>query len=975
MVFGHRRAHTAFLVIALLVLLLLLSTSGEARARNKDKDKYNEKGSKEVQKHGGSSGSNESKGRSSGQQDRHAFNNKQKSVNKTDKRKHAKSKGVRDNKRQKRGVDDKKNKKARKVDKKDRDKKERGYQQRSSKDKDKDKAMKGYMQFSMSTDVSCGPGRGNCPSDRPCCSQWGYCGNDADYCLVGCQKAFGVCQLDGATTKKARLGFNLQDKQRQFPNQDGRRFRIPATTASDKLPTHGTLVNIAYFPGWTQYRGQGRSSCHQRPYLPSSIPWPSLDYVMFAFVYFDDFHQLYPADASDEDLYFEINRLKMATGTRVMISIGGWSFTHPENKREALTKYRFENMIRSPESRKVFIKSCIEFCLFYGFDGVDIDYEYPAYKDRESVTALFKEMREAFDKEGSGLVLSLAGASFQEGIRGFEMEKVAAYTDFVMIMSYDLYGAYDAVKVVNIHTALIQMPTERHSGHSVQGAIEMYLDRGVPRNKIVVGLALYGKTFILSDTTHQALPGKAAFKNGGDPTSCIETRGDMAYNELASLIHPAHNDGRDPKVTPLWDNDGKAFYFVYGNRHDNWVGYDDRPSLDLKLQMVTELDLAGVMWWSLDQDLDSTSEPVIAMWTKKRKEKTKKKAVTVQRRAIPQVPYRVPEAEHIHGEVDVESPHVVDPVQAVKPLHAVETVQTPEQAPLVVGVAVESSSKAEPALSAEQAAFVAPETIVEQGPSTVKIEAAPPGLDRSPAAALLTPQLLVDRPSPPHFHTAAALVPGDCPQLKTTPPPASLATIPLDILGRPGLVPYVAFKRKRCPALVKYPLVLPEAPVGNTVVIKCIVPPGCPETWQAYTCQSAEGGWSAPSPCYGKDQLSPSLYFYGELELVRTQRRDRNIDNGGNSASSTGAGTSSGMEDTGASRSKMSSQIGLTRPRYIEEYQRLTRLQRLPGKAKGKEGHGIGRRKKKGTAAKKDRKTKMMKKMLKKGIIVRDGEN
>lgn len=45
-------------------------------------------------------------------------------------------------------------------------------------------------------------------------------------------------------------------------------------------------------------------------------------------------------------------------------------------------------------------------------------------------------MREAFDREGSGLVLSLAGASFQEGIQGFEMEKVAAYADFVMIMSY-----------------------------------------------------------------------------------------------------------------------------------------------------------------------------------------------------------------------------------------------------------------------------------------------------------------------------------------------------------------------------------------------------------------------------------------------------------------------------------------------------------------------------------------------------------
>ncbi|KAF9544580.1 hypothetical protein EC957_011891 [Mortierella hygrophila] len=961
MVFGRRRAYTAFLVVALLFLLLLLSAGGEARARNEDKDG----GSKEVEKHGGGR-----KGQTGGRQDHHANNNnnndkKQKSVN-GDNRKGAKRKDRKGNKHEKQGVDGKeKNEKSRKADKKDRNKKKKEGRRQQHGRNDHDEGR----QFSMSTDVPCGPGRGECPFNRPCCSQWGYCGNDANYCLVGCQEAFGRCHLDAPSSeaepagaksqhhhhhKKSRLGFNLQDKRRQFPNQDGRRFRIPATTTSNKLPPNGTLVNIAYFPGWTQYRGQGRNNCHQRPYLPSSISWSSLDYVMFAFVYFDDFHQLYPADASDEDLYFEINRLKLASGTRVMISIGGWSFTHPDNKREASTMYRFENMIRSPDSRRTFIESCIEFCQFYGFDGVDIDYEYPAYKERGLVTALFKEMREAFDREGSGLVLSLAGASFQEGIQGFEMEKVAAYADFVMIMSYDLYGAYDAVKVVNIHTALIQMPTEKHSGHSVQGAIEMYLDHGVLRNKIVVGLALYGKTFVLSDTQH-ALPGRATFRDGGDPTSCIETRGDMAYNELASLIHPP-NEQHQPKAIPLWDNDGKAFYFVYGNRRDNWVGYDDRPSLDLKLQMVTELDLAGVMWWSLDQDLDSTSD-MTAMWSRKRtkgkdgkkKLAKMKKAGSVQKRAIPQAPYSAPIAEHSHEEAGVESSQVLEPVQAI------------EQAPSVVDIPVESSSTADPAQAVGQAAFVAPETIAEQGPGAVKVEAATPGLDRSPAAALTAPQLPAARPI-----AAVSVVPGACPQSATTPPPASLAIIPLESLGRPGLVPYVASKRKRCPVVVKYPVVLPEAPVGNTVVIKCVIPPGCPETWQAYTCLSA-GDWSAPSPCYGKAQLSPSLYFYGELELVRTQSRDRNIDDGSRSASSAGMGLDT--EGTGTGTNKMRSQIGPTRPQYIEEYQKLAKLQHLLGKAKGKEGHRIGRKKKKSRSPQKDRK-KMMK--MKKAINVKD---
>ncbi len=157
---------------------------------------------------------------------------------------------------------------------------------------------------------------------------------------------------------------------------------------------------------------------------------------MFAFAYFDEDYQLYPADPSDENLYFTINSLKLATNTRVMISVGGWGFTHPESRRDEDTRHRFENMVRTVESRKAFIDSCIEFCQFYGFDGIDIDYEYPTYNDRELVTALFREMRDAFDREGSGLVLSLAGASFVEGIQGYELDKVSKYTDFLMIMAY-----------------------------------------------------------------------------------------------------------------------------------------------------------------------------------------------------------------------------------------------------------------------------------------------------------------------------------------------------------------------------------------------------------------------------------------------------------------------------------------------------------------------------------------------------------
>ncbi|KAI7816268.1 glycosyl hydrolases family 18-domain-containing protein [Gamsiella multidivaricata] len=740
------------------------------------------------------------------------------------------------------------------------------------------------------SDIPCGLGQAvlKCPLASPCCSRWGFCGSGGNYCLDGCQEAFGQCgdipqqgsqKEEEYNRRKWRPwrevhGFDQNGEPQRVMGQDKSKFRIPSTVP--KLPLNGTLVNIAYYAGWAQYRGLGETTCRQRPYLPSAIPWSSLDYVMFAFAYFDDDNELYPADPSDERLYFSINKLKMATKTRVMISIGGWTFTHPDSRSKSGTKHRFRNMVRSPKSRKAFIASCIEYCQSYGFDGVDIDYEYPAYQDRAFVTALFREMREAFDAEGSGLIISMAGAAFKDGVQGFELDKVAKYMDFLMIMTYDLYGSDDSNRVVNIHTALIQMPDEKHSGHSVQGAVELYLDRGVPREKIVLGLALYAKTFVLANPSNTQ-PGIAQFKQGGDPTNCMDSRGEMAYNEIAYLIHPADHTSR--QVSPLWDPDGRVFYFVYGSRQDNLVGYDDRPSLDLKLQLVTELKLAGVMWWSLDQDLDSTSEKPGTHYQKR----------DLERRTIPQVPYR---------RLGTSFPKTVA-IPSTASSEGVKSVSAPS-------TSTQGENK----------------TTTHQETKTL-----PPMCPRLTTAATFA-RLLKFTPATMVCSNRTTSNPTICPSI--VEPPARMSSIPLNILGQPGLVPYVASKRKRCRVVIQYPHVLPETPVGNAVMKKCPAPADCTESWQAFTC--THEGWSKGSPCYDKAKLSPSLYFYGELEFVRTAR-DRDI----RQAYQAGEGPP-------RATSQLIAQVESKRPEYITQYLKLSKVLRLMAEVKGLKGLKVKKR-------------------------------
>ena len=137
----------------------------------------------------------------------------------------------------------------------------------------------------------------------------------------------------------------------------------------------------------------------------------------------------------DTDLYTRVTGLKSVNAAlKVYISVGGW----------AAGGAVFSKMVATSTSRSTFIKSALTFMRTYGFDGIDIDWEYPAAGDRSGVPAdtanfvlFMEEMRAAL---GPGMGLSATLPSSYWYMQGFDVAGMEPYVDFFNFMSYDIHG-------------------------------------------------------------------------------------------------------------------------------------------------------------------------------------------------------------------------------------------------------------------------------------------------------------------------------------------------------------------------------------------------------------------------------------------------------------------------------------------------------------------------------------------------------
>ena len=187
-------------------------------------------------------------------------------------------------------------------------------------------------------------------------------------------------------------------------------------------------------------------------------------------------------------------------------------------------------MASSAATREIFVNSVVEFLEKHNFDGLDLDWEFPSThggdsaNDKENSSQLLWLLRHRL----SGKLLTMAvSANPRTVLTGYDVPIIAGLLDYISVMTYDYHGAFDGYTGHN--APLYSREDDADLTFNVAFEINFWLDKGVPPEKIIMGLPLYDRLFELADESKHGVM-DAIVGPGEDGTYVLN------YNEICQNL-------------------------------------------------------------------------------------------------------------------------------------------------------------------------------------------------------------------------------------------------------------------------------------------------------------------------------------------------------------------------------------------------------------------------------------------------------
>lgn len=370
---------------------------------------------------------------------------------------------------------------------------------------------------------------------------------------------------------------------------------IDTTTTTTGDPVRGAGRIVGYFTAWAVY---------DRDYHVSDIPAAKLTHVNYAFANlspagecvlgdsYADIEKVYDGDDPNAPLkgsFHQLHQLKQQHGhLRTLISVGGYTWST-----------NFAPNAATEQGRAKLAASCVKFMRDYGFDGVDIDWEFPASPlEGQHYSALLAALRTELDaaeaEDGADYLLTIAAPAGPGNLANLDLPGIAASVDWINLMAYDFAGPWMGTTT---HNAALYSPADDPDPNNAllsdDSAVTAILAAGVAPDQLVLGVPFYGRSFAGASGGQDGL--YSTFSGAGPGTW---EPGIVDYHDIVANY--------EPELERFWHAEA-AVPWLYDAADDLFITYDDPESMQHKTDYITAKGLGGAMFWELAGDTQDSA--------------------------------------------------------------------------------------------------------------------------------------------------------------------------------------------------------------------------------------------------------------------------------------------------------------------------------------------------------------------------------